>query len=213
MGPSSAIEVLKEALARGADEGILLTDARFAGADTLATSYTLASAIRMAGPFDLIICGEKTVDGDTAQVGPEVAEYLGIPHVAFVDEMHQLERDKIIVKSRMDRCYFITELVFPGLISVTKDINIPRLPTLKDKIRARRANITVWAADDLLSKTTNREFGAFGAKGSPTRVNKVYTPFLEKKKCKILNGSTENIADRLAAIILDHTRASKTSKK
>ena len=100
MAPPMAEPVLKDAIARGADRAILLTDKRFAGADTLATSYTLASAIKKLGKFDLIICGEKTVDGDTAQVGPEVAEHLGIPHVAYVSRIKEISRERLLVVSR-----------------------------------------------------------------------------------------------------------------
>jgi len=198
MGPQQAESTLKDALARGADSAILLTDKKFAGADTLATSYTLASAIKKLGRFDLIICGEKTVDGDTAQVGAEVAEHLDIPHVAYVDEVKDATKDGIVVKSRMERDYDLIELKFPGLITVTKDINVPRLPTLKDKLKARKAKIEAWSADNLADIAYE---GKFGISGSPTRVVKVYTPSAERRKGMIIRGEPKEIARKLIAIL------------
>jgi len=198
MGPPQAETMLRDVLARGADRAILLTDKVFAGADTLATSYTLASAIRKLGSFDLVICGEKTVDGDTAQVGAEVAEYLGIPHVAYVDEVKDVERNRITVKSRVGSYYYIVELKFPGLITVTKDLNTPRMPTLKDKLRARRATIEVWDSKHLMNTV---QMGRFGLQGSPTRVVKVYTPSAGGRKGVIISGNPEEIARRLVSIL------------
>jgi len=125
IGPKQAEESLRDALARGADRAVLLTDARFAGAGTLATSYTLASAIKKLGASDLIVCGKKMIDGDTAQVGPEVVEFLGIPHVAYVEEIRDIKENRIVVKSKMGENYYIIEPDFPGLITVTKDVNTP----------------------------------------------------------------------------------------
>jgi electron transfer flavoprotein beta subunit len=198
MGPPQAESTLRDALSRGADRGILLTDLRFAGADTLATSYTLASAIRKLGPFDLVVCGEKTVDGDTAQVGAEVAEHLGIPHVAYVCEVKEVVREGIIVTSRMGKGYYTYLLRFPGLITVTKDVNVPRLPTLRDTIKARRAQITVWTAEDLSDVALLEKFGI---SGSPTQVVRVFTPSTEGRKGKLLQGSAEDIAKELAGIL------------
>jgi len=169
MGPPQAESTLRDALARGADRAILLTDRRFAGADTLATSYTLAGAVKKLGIFDLILCGEKTIDGDTAQVGAEVAEHLGIPHVAYVDEIKEVSDDRIVVSSKIGRYYYTFALNFPGLITVTKDVNVPRLPKLKDKLRARKAEIEVWNAEDL-SEVASVE--KFGFPGSPTQVER-----------------------------------------
>ena len=198
MGPKTAESSLRDAIARGADRAILLTDARFAGADTLATSYTLASAIKKLGSFDLVICGEKTIDGDTAQVGPEVAEFLGIPHVAYVEEIREVNKDGILVKSKMGRNYYVIELSFPSLITVTKDANTPRLPTLKDKIRSRKAEITVWTADSLSDVA---EMGRFGISGSPTTVAKVYAPHTEKRRGRIFEGDPEEAARRIVSVL------------
>jgi len=199
MGPKQAEESLRDTIARGAEKAVLLTDDKFAGADTLATSYTLANAIRKLGAFDLVICGEKTIDGDTGQVGPEVAEFLGIPHVAYVEEIKDVKEDKMIVKSKMEKNYYLIELSFPGLITVTKDINTPRLPTLRDKLKARKAGITVWNAEDLSDAS---QIGYFGLSGSPTWVVKVYAPSTEKRGCQVIEGTPEKKAKKIAAILM-----------
>jgi len=198
MGPKKAEESLRDSLARGADRAVLLTDARFAGADTLATSYTLASAIKKLGAFDLIICGEKTIDGDTAQVGPEVAEFLGIPYVAYVEEIREVNEDRIVVKTKMEKNYYLIELEFPGLITVTKDVNTPRLPTLRDKIRSRRTEITTWCAKDL-SDVAQPE--RFGLSGSPTRVAKVYAPIGERRRGRFIEGTPEEKAKKIMHVL------------
>ncbi|MBS7607462.1 electron transfer flavoprotein subunit beta/FixA family protein [Candidatus Bathyarchaeota archaeon] len=199
MGPMKAEEMLRDALARGADKAILLSDERFAGADTLATAYTLAAAIRKLGAFDLVICGEKTVDGDTAQVGPEVAEFLNIPHAAYVEEILNVSENNIVVKARMERSHYIMRLTLPALITVTKDVNTPRLPTLRDKIRAMRAPITIWRYEDLEEVADPRYFGF---DGSPTRVIKVYTPSAEKRLGKMISGSPEEVAREIVHVLI-----------
>jgi len=187
MGPPQAEFCLRDAISRGADRAILLSDVKFAGADTLATSYTLACAIKKIGYFDLIICGEKTVDGDTGQVGPELAEHLGIPHVAYVSELRKVSRNKIVVVCDMEDAYYLVEVKLPALITVTKDINTPRLPSLKAKLRARKAKIEVWNAKDL-SEIGN--LSRFGVSGSPTSVCRVVLPKISKKRCRILRGES-----------------------
>lgn len=200
MGPPQAESTLKDTLARGADRAILLTDKKFAGADTLATSYALASAIKKLGCFDLIICGEKTVDGDTAQVGAEVAEHLGVPHISYVEEVREVTKDKIVVKSRIGRSYYLTEMKFPGLITVTKDINIPRLPTLKNKLKTRKAKIEIWNADNLADIAHVKKLGI---SGSPTWVVKVYTPPAGRRKGVIIKGEPKEIAKKIVTVLRD----------
>jgi len=201
MGPMQAMEALRDAIARGADEAILLSDEKFAGADTLATAYTLAAAIKKMGKFDLVICGEKTVDGDTAQVGPEVAEFLGIPHAAYVEEIRQINEDSIIVVARMERNRYIMKLKLPALITVTKDINNPRLPTLRDKLRAIHTPITVWGYADL-SEGAGPQY--FGLEGSPTRVVRVYTPMSEGRRGQAISGTPEEVAQKIAHILKEN---------
>jgi len=201
MGPMQAMEALRDAIARGADEAILLSDEKFAGADTLATAYTLAAAIKKVGEFDLIICGEKTVDGDTAQVGPEVAEFLGIPHAAYVEEIRRVNEDSITVLARMERSRHIIKLKLPALVTVTKDINNPRLPTLRDKLKAMRTPITVWKYADL-SEIAEPYY--FGFEGSPTRVVKVYTPTSEGRKGQAISGTPEEVAQKIVYILREN---------
>ena len=193
MGPPQAESALRDALSRGADRGILLVDRAFAGADTLATSYTIASAIRKLGRFDLILCGEKTVDGDTGQVGPEIAEWLSIPHVAYVSEIKEIG-EKLAVICDMEGDRYLIESGLPLLITVTKDINTPRLPAFADKLKARKAEIEKWTAEDLSSVA---ELSKFGLKGSPTRLTKVIVPSEEGRKGKIVRGNPEETAVRI----------------
>ncbi len=201
MGPKQAESSLRDAVARGADNAVLLTDSQFAGADTLATSYTLACAVKKIGDFDLIICGEKTVDGDTAQVGPEVAEFLGIPHVAYVELICEANNDHVKVRSRMEKNDYLIELKMPALITVNKDANSPRLPTLKGKLNARKTNITIWNANDL---AVFSEFDRFGLRGSPTWVVKVFAPKTGKKHCQKLDGSAEIIAKKIINVLKEN---------
>ena len=129
MGPPQAESVIREAFMMGVDKGILLTDKKFAGADVLATSYTLAQGIRKFGNFDLIICGKQTTDGDTAQVGAELAEFLNIPHVTNVQKIIDVQESSIVVEMDLPTMTMIAQIDFPCLITVEKDIYQPRLPS------------------------------------------------------------------------------------
>jgi len=170
MGPPQAERALRDALARGCDDMILLTDRKFAGADTLATSYTLSRAIGKIGLYDLIICGHKTTDGDTSQVGPGLAEWLGIPHVSYVRKIIDIDDRSMVVERTIDSSYEEIETPLPCVITVTKEINVPRLPSLRRKIESRRMSLQIWASADLGKE------GRFGLEGSATRVIKVYDP-------------------------------------
>lgn len=197
MGPRQAESSLKDAIARGADRAILLTDPRLAGADTIATAKALSAAIRKLGGFDLILCGEKTVDGDTGQVGPEVAELLGIPHAAYVCEIKEVARDRIKVVSDMGDKY-LYELELPALLTVTRELNSPRLPTLKDLLRAKRAKIEIWTADDLSDYVSVDQLGF---QGSRTRVVKVVIPSTEHRRGIILRG--EDAVEKIGRLLLE----------
>lgn len=185
MAPPHGDRALREAIARGADRAILLTDRRFAGADTLATSYTLAAAIRKLGDYDLIICGEKSIDGDTGQVGPEIAELLNIPHAAYVVKVKSVNDKSIIVVSDLGDVYCEVKLRLPALITVTKDLNTPRQPKLKDVLMARKARIEIWNASSLADVA---EIKSFGLKGSRTRVMKVEFPQEIERKGIVFQG-------------------------
>jgi electron transfer flavoprotein beta subunit len=186
MGPPSAESTLREALARGADRAILVTGKGFAGADTLATSYTLASAVRKAGSFDLVICGEKTVDGDTGQVGPELAEQLNIPQITYASELVEVSEEKIVAVSEIGGRSYLVESKLPVLITVTKDINKPGTPSLRDRLKARESKVEIWRDVDALADVA--DVSKFGAAGSATRVLKVIVPSEKGRGGKIFHG-------------------------
>lgn len=175
MGPPRAEEALKDAISRGADSGYLMSDRFFGGADVKATSRTLAAGIRKIGGADLVIAGLQTVDGDTGQVGSEVAQYLGMPGVCHVVEIKGADEKAIKVVTNLWDGLHVKEVSYPCLITVTKDVNGPRLPSFKDKMRARKAEITVWGADDIADQISREELGL---KGSPTFVKQIEVPKL-----------------------------------
>lgn len=197
MGPPEAEQALRDALSRGADRAVLLTDKAFAGADTLATSYTLAAAVRVLGEYDLIICGEKTVDGDTGQVGPELAEHLGIPHIAYVFSL-DVASDRLVATSDMESECYRMECPFPLLVTVTKDINTPRLPAFRDKMRARQAKIEVVSAIGLAEVADSARFGGTG---SPTRVMRITIPTEEGRKGRLFRDCDGEAMDEIIRAI------------
>lgn len=184
MGPPKAEEVLKEAISMGCDHGILLSDKAFAGADTWATSYTIASLIKKLRDFSLIITGEKATDGETGQVGPSLAGQLDLPVVTYVSRIIEVKDDYIIVEREIEYGTETVRVKLPAVISVVKAIGEPRLPTLRGKIRARETKIDVC---NLESLGLNRE--EVGLLGSPTRVVKIFYPKIsrEGKKIKVSN--------------------------
>jgi electron transfer flavoprotein beta subunit len=191
MAPPQAEIALRDAIARGVDRAILLSDKRFAGADTLATSYTLASAIKKLGTFDVILCGEKSVDGDTAHVGPEVAELLGIPHASFATRVDRVETDKIVVESDYGDAYYEVELRLPALVALSRPVVFlgevvePSIPKVSDVLRARRAKVEVWNADDLKDVADPSKLGI---SGSPTRVVRSYHALEKGREVKVVKG-------------------------
>jgi len=176
MGPPQAESALREAIAIGADEMILLSDRKFAGADTLATGYTLSGAIRKIGDYDLLLFGQQAIDGDTAQVGPGVAAFLQIPQTCFVRKIEKVENNKITVQRLMEDGYDRIEMKLPAAITVVKEINTPRLPSLRGKRNAKKAELTVWNADDL-----GHNENEVGLNGSPTQVIKIFSPEIKKE--------------------------------
>ncbi len=171
MGPAKAEEALREAIAMGCDEAILLTDKAFAGADTWATSYTLAQAIRRIGEFDLILCGERATDGDTGQVGPGIAAWLDLPFATYVSKIESIQDGEIIVERMVENGYEMLSMPMPCLLTVVKEINYPRLPSLKGKIAAKQKQVAYWGTAEIGAQPNN-----IGLKGSPTRVVKIATP-------------------------------------
>ncbi len=186
MGPPQAEEVLREAISAGADEAILLSDSAFAGSDTLATSYTLARAIIKIQEYDLVICGRQTIDGDTAQVGPELAEMLEIPFVAYVSLIEEIGNGHMRVQRMVEDGHEVIETPLPAVITVVKEINVPRLPSLRGLAKAKSAVISVWGAQEL-----GADQGMVGLSGSATRVIKIFFP-QRVNHGEILQGSSEN---------------------
>ncbi|MEK6714828.1 MAG: electron transfer flavoprotein subunit beta/FixA family protein [Candidatus Omnitrophota bacterium] len=195
MGPPQAESVLRDAIAMGADEGILLCDRAFAGSDTWATSYTLAGAIRKIGTFDLIICGKQASDGDTAQVGPGISTHLDIPQVTYVKKVEEVKDSIIRVERMMEEGFEVIEAPLPVLLTVVKEINEPRLPSLKGMMRAKSAKITIWTQKEL-----NLDPQAIGLCGSPTQVVKIFTP-PQRAGSQILSGDKEEIAGKLVELL------------
>ena len=197
MGPPQAENALKSAIAMGADDGILVSDRAFAGSDTWATSYTLSAAIRTLGEWDLIICGKQAIDGDTAQVGPGVAEMLGIPFVAWVRSIDEIGEKSLRVQRMMEEGYDVIEIPLPGLITVVKEINEPRMASLKGKMKAKKAVIPLISAQGI-----EVDEGKLGLKGSPTQVLRSFVPERKTGGEKI-SGEPDQLVCRLKQTILD----------
>ena len=172
MGPPQAQAVIREAFMMGADRGILLSDRRFGGADVLATSYTLAQGILAAGKFDLVVCGKQTTAGDTAQVGAELAETLGIPHVTNVCAIHGADEKTLTVTQDMPLHRLTAKLKLPCLITVDKGIFEPRLPSYKLMKETADREIKILTLDDLADKDAKH----YGLNGSPTQVKRIFPP-------------------------------------
>lgn len=172
MGPPPAETVLREALAMGCADAVLASDRAFGGVDTWATSYTLAQVIRSLAPFDLVIAGERATDGDTAQVGPGIAAWLDLPPATYVTAIEeQTDSGSITVQRLTEEGYQRLCLPLPALLTVVKEIAVPRLPTFRGKLRAKDAPIRRVTADD-----AQIDRARTGLKGSPTRVVKIETP-------------------------------------
>jgi electron transfer flavoprotein beta subunit len=191
MGPPQAEEALREAIALGVDDAILITDRAFAGSDTWATSYTLAQAIKKIKDFDLIICGKQASDGDTAQVGPGIATHLDIPQVTYVKKIEEISQSKAKVERLTEEGYDILETPLPCLFTVVKEINEPRLPSLKGKMRAKKYEIVKWTAKDI-----GADEKSIGLTGSPTQVVKIFTP-PPKPGGQVFSGEPQEIVDKL----------------
>ncbi len=199
MGPRPAEVVIRKAIARGADGGILVSDRLFGGSDTLATSRILAAAIcRLARtePVDLVICGRQTIDGDTGQVGPGIATRLGYSQVTLVDRIVSLDQPakRLLVRARFDDRYEMIEAVMPTLITVVREINRPRYPSVPGRLTAEEAAVPLWTNDVLRLPPDS-----VGLSGSPTWVKKIFAP--QKKEGAILRASGEERGAATAAIV------------
>lgn len=196
MGIPATQEILREAISLKVDKAVLLTDRKFAGADTLSTSYTLSLGVKKIGDFDLIICGKQASDGDTAQVGPSLANTLGIPYATDISRI-------IEIKDGLMRCMKITDdgydeilISLPALITVVKEINMPRLPSIKGMKAAKTAQIEIIGFSDL-----NADENRLGIKGSPTQVRQTFVPIHKVNSC-LINGSTDEKSQKIADILL-----------
>ena len=191
MGPPQAEAALREALSLGCDEAVLVSDRAFAGSDTLATGYTLSKAIEKIEDYELLICGKQAIDGDTAQVGPGIAATLDIPQITYVRKIEEINDRTIRAERATEEGYEVVESSLPYLITVVKEINTPRLPSLKGKIRAKNASIPVWSAADI-----GADEGRIGTKGSPTWVHAIFTP-PPRPKGTVFEGDASHSVDRL----------------
>jgi len=190
MGPPQAEEALRDALAVGADEAILVSDRRFGGADTWATSYTLGMAIKKIGNYDLVLFGKQAIDGDTAQVGPGVADFLDIPVVTYIKEV-EVTNKGFKVKSITSDGYDVWEIDGKAALTVVKEANTLRMPSFKGKMNAKKAEIPSWNVEDI-----DAEEEKIGLAASPTKVSKVFSPPVKMNKEKI-DGEPEEMARKL----------------
>ena len=228
MGPGRAAEIIREGLYRGADNGYLLTDRAFAGADTLATSYALATAVRKIGDYDIIVGGRQAIDGDTAQVGPQVAEKLGLPQITYVEEIEEVNEGRIRVKRHIDGGVETVEASLPIVLTVngsaapcrprnaklvqkykralgaqekaaiTKDGNELPYAELYDK--RPYLNITEWSVADV-----NGDTKQCGLSGSPTKVKKIENIIFQAKESKTISGSDADVENLIVELLANHT--------
>jgi electron transfer flavoprotein beta subunit len=195
MGPPQAEEALREALALGADEAILLCDKAFAGSDTWATANAIGSAIKAIGNYDLLLFGRQAIDGDTAQVGPQVAEFLNVPQITYAQKI-EINSNKVKVERQMEEGYEVIESNFPCLITCISEINETEYPSLDGiKDAYRNKEIKIWTAED--AKTDKSKIGLLS---SPTSVKKSFTP-PAKGRGEILKGSTKELADKIISML------------
>ena len=223
MGPGRAAEIIREGLYRGADGGYLLTDRAFAGADTLATSYALSMAVRKINEYDLILCGRQAIDGDTAQVGPQVAEKLGLSQITYAEEIQKVENGKVTVKRRLERGVEVVEGQLPIVITVngTAPVCRPRNAKFLQKYKHAKTvtekqelnddytglfdmrpylNLTEWSVADVKA-----DVKACGLSGSPTKVKKIENVVFQAKESKTLSPSDTEIEELMIELIANHT--------
>ncbi len=223
MGPGRAAEIIREAMFRGADDGILLTDRAFAGSDTLATSYALSRVLRKIKDFDLIIAGRQAIDGDTAQVGPQVAEKLGLPQVTYVEEVKKLEGDRIFMKRRLHNGVEVVSCLMPMLMTVNGSAAPCRARNAKLLMKYKHAktvselqnsnedylhlyndrpylNIAEWSVNDI-----EADHQELGLTGSPTKVKTIENVVLQAKEAKVISSSEADVEDLMKELLASHT--------
>ena len=225
MGPSRAAEIIRESMFRGADNGIVVSDKRFAGSDTLATSYALSAAVKKLGHVDLVFSGRQAIDGDTAQVGPQVAEKLEIPQITYAEELVELTADDITIKRRLDRGVETVKTKFPVLITVHGNANDCRprhakllltnkkacsVSEVKERQQSMEDMETLWAKKPYLkieewtADDINPDFARLGLSGSPTKVKSIENVVLTSKENKKINNSESEINELMKELISAH---------
>lgn len=172
MGPLQAEEMIRDAYSMGADEGVILCDRKFAGSDVLATSYTISQGIKLLGGADLIICGRQTTDGDTAQIGPAIAEHLHLPHCAWVGAIEEVNEKQITLRQDFGSVTQVSRMNYPCLVTVDKDICVPRLPSYRLIRKTKNKNVRIVSFEEL----PKRDLSRYGAIGSPTKVERIFAP-------------------------------------
>ena len=197
MGPPQAESALREAISMGADSAVLLSDRAFAGSDTWATSYTLSMALRKLSPFQLVICGKQASDGDTAQVGPGMAAHLDLPQITYVRKIEEIADEHIVAERLLEDGTEVIRSPLPCLLTVVKEINEPRIPSLKGKLAAKKAQITVWKSADL-----GCDPACLGLDGSPTKVVKIFNP-PPRAGGEMLKGEPDEVVRQLVAKLKD----------
>jgi electron transfer flavoprotein beta subunit len=223
MGPPRAAEIIREGIYRGADDGILITDKRFAGSDTLATSYAISMAVKKIGNYDLVIAGRQAIDGDTAQVGPQAAEKLGIPQITYAEELVSINEKKISIKRRLENGVETVSSPMPCLITVHSSapecrprnakqlmkykhaktyLELDEAPDYVKELVAKRSylNIIIWTVDDI-----HADEAWLGLSGSPTKVKNIENVILQAKESKVLSSSDDDINAFVKELIENHT--------
>jgi len=223
MGPPRAAEIIREAMYRGADNGILITDKKFAGSDTLATSYAISQAVKKIGNYDLVVAGRQAIDGDTAQVGPQAAEKLGIPQITYAEELVSISEKKVVIKRRLENGVETVSSPMPALITVHSSAADCRPRNAKHLMKFKYAktaieldeandnekalvenrpylNIQIWTVEDIQADVV-----LLGLSGSPTKVKNIENVVLQAKESKVLSESDSDINSFIKELIENHT--------
>lgn len=190
MGPPQAMDIIREAYMMGADDGYIFSDRKFAGADVLATAYTISQGIQAIGDFDLIICGKQTTDGDTAQVGPSIAEFLEIPHVTWVSEIQKVDKKNMVVKQELAESTEVVQMSYPCLITVEKGIMQPRLPSYRRKLQTKNRKVKVLCFNDFIDQDEHN----YGLNGSATQVERIFPPQVNNGRV-LWEGNTKELTE------------------
>lgn len=196
MGPPQAKVVIEESISMGCDKGFVLSDRAFAGSDVLATSYALSQAINKCGKFDLLLCGKQTTDGDTAQVGVELAEFLDIPNLSNVVSIKKSDKTSLIVETNQEHLDITQEIEIPCLLNLDNEINTPRLPSYKRM--KREMDISFFSINDMEDKNDNN----YGLDGSATQVEKIFPPEKSNDRYKE-EGDEVELTSKLYNLLLD----------